>query len=160
MLNMEYKEVEFVLKGRYADRYRWENLTTTWGDGSDSRPTGQDIIDDENLRGKLSDKVFLVTGCSSGAGVATVEALTATGATVFGTARDVEKANRMDRASRDRLERAPSEDKRTKRIDWLGSAIMFKGLYRDDEYVKSRNLPCENVDQTLTLIVRMGRPRA
>ena len=92
MLNMEYKEVEFVLKGRYADRYRWENLTTTWGDGSDSRPTGQDIVDEENLRGKLTDKVFLVTGCSSGAGVATVEALAATGATVFGTARDVEKA--------------------------------------------------------------------
>ena len=81
MLNMEYKEVEFVLKGRYADRYRWENLTTTWGDGSDSRPTGQDIVDEENLRGKLTDKVFLVTGCSSGAGVATVEALAATGAT-------------------------------------------------------------------------------
>ena len=74
--------------------------------------------------------------------------------------RDVEKANRMDKASRDRLERAPSEDKRMKRIDWLGSAIMFKGLYRDDEYVKNRTLPGENVDQTLTLIVRMGRPRA
>ena len=87
----EDKDVEFVLKGRYADRYRWENLTTK-GDGSDSRPTGQDIVDDEGLRGKMADKVFLVTGCSSGAGVETVKALAATGATVFGTARNIEKA--------------------------------------------------------------------
>ena len=89
---MEGKKDEFILKGRYADRYRWENLTTTWGDGSDSRPTGQDIVDDEGLRGKMTDKVFLVTGCSGGAGIWTVEALAATGATVFGTARDVAKA--------------------------------------------------------------------
>ena len=50
---MEFKEVEFFLKGRYADRYRWENLTTK-GDGSDGRPTGQEIVDEEGVRGKMS----------------------------------------------------------------------------------------------------------
>lgn len=81
----------FLLKGRYADRYRWEVLTEA-KDGSDSRPTAQSIIDDEGLRGKMTDKVFLVTGCSSGAGVATVAALVSTGATIFATARDLQKA--------------------------------------------------------------------
>lgn len=82
---------DFVLKGRYADRYRWENLTDA-SDGSDSRPTGLQIIRDEGLESKMADKVFLVTGCSSGAGVTTVKSLAATGATIFATARHIEKA--------------------------------------------------------------------
>lgn len=81
----------FILKGRYADRYRWEVLTDA-RDGSDSRPTAQSIIEDEGLRGKMTDKVFLVTGCSAGAGVATVAALASTGATIFATARDLQRA--------------------------------------------------------------------
>lgn len=35
----------------------------------DSRPTAYDIIRDEGLDGKLSDKVILITGTSSGIGM-------------------------------------------------------------------------------------------
>lgn len=90
-LNMATAPDHFVLTGRYADRYRWENLPATRGE-PDPRPTAQDIIDEEELRNKMSDKVFLVTGCSSGAGVAIVTALASTGATVFATARNLAKA--------------------------------------------------------------------
>ncbi|OCL05058.1 short-chain dehydrogenase [Glonium stellatum] len=57
----------------------------------DARPTALQIIEDEGLIGKLGDKVFLVTGVSSGIGIETLKALHATGAHVFGTVRDVEK---------------------------------------------------------------------
>lgn len=54
----------------------------------DARPTALRIIDDDNLRGALHDKVMLVTGATGGIGVETVRALAATGARVFMTARD------------------------------------------------------------------------
>ena len=41
----------------------------------DARPTAMQIVEDEGLVGKLSDKVFLVTGVSSGIGVETMRAL-------------------------------------------------------------------------------------
>lgn len=58
----------FPLEGPYADRNRLDNL----GGPGDSRVTGAQIIKDEGLEGKLSDKVILVTGVSSGMGVETV----------------------------------------------------------------------------------------
>ncbi|KAI0113974.1 hypothetical protein GGR51DRAFT_473266 [Nemania sp. FL0031] len=59
----------------------------------DARPTALQIIQDEQrLDGSLSSKVILITGCSSGLGVATARALKATGATLFLTARNLEKA--------------------------------------------------------------------
>src|ERR1700761_6777350 len=58
----------------------------------DSRPTALQIIQDEQLEGKLTDKVILITGCSSGLGVETARALAKTGATLFVTARDPPKA--------------------------------------------------------------------
>ncbi|GME34313.1 hypothetical protein M1834_005974 [Neofusicoccum parvum] len=58
----------------------------------DARPTALQIIQDEGLRGKLQDKVFFITGCSSGIGIETVRALEATGATIFATARSLDKA--------------------------------------------------------------------
>jgi NAD(P)-dependent dehydrogenase (short-subunit alcohol dehydrogenase family) len=57
----------------------------------DSRPTALQIVEDENLIGKLSDKVMIVTGVSSGIGIETLRALHATGAHVFGTVRNVPK---------------------------------------------------------------------
>lgn len=57
----------------------------------DARPTAMQIIKDEGLEGKLSDKTMLVTGTSSGIGITTVEALAATGATVYCTARNLQK---------------------------------------------------------------------
>jgi len=61
----------------------------------DGRPTALRIVEDEGLVGKLGDRTFLVTGVSSGIGIETMRALYATGAHVFGTARDMKKAQRV-----------------------------------------------------------------
>ncbi|KJZ73472.1 hypothetical protein HIM_07028 [Hirsutella minnesotensis 3608] len=58
----------------------------------DSRPTAMQVVDDEGLRGKMTDKVFFMTGASSGIGVETARALAATGATVYLAVRSPEKA--------------------------------------------------------------------
>ncbi|CDM27662.1 hypothetical protein DTO013E5_2671 [Penicillium roqueforti] len=81
-------QVPFQLSGRYAEHNRWEVLD---GPG-DSRVTGSQIIEDEGLVGQWADKVVLITGVSSGIGVETVRVLASTGATIFGTARNIEKA--------------------------------------------------------------------
>ena len=57
----------------------------------DARPTALDIVKDEGLEGKLSDKVALITGCSSGIGIETARALHATGAKLFLGVRDISK---------------------------------------------------------------------
>jgi NAD(P)-dependent dehydrogenase (short-subunit alcohol dehydrogenase family) len=54
-----------------------------------------DVIQDEDLVGQLSDKVMLVTGVSSGIGIETLRALHATGATVYGTVRNLLKGQRV-----------------------------------------------------------------
>lgn len=57
------------------------------GEG-DARPTAVQIIEDNELVGKMQDKVILVTGGSNGIGVEEVRALLKTGARVFFTSRD------------------------------------------------------------------------
>jgi NADPH:quinone reductase-like Zn-dependent oxidoreductase len=81
-------KVPFQLSGRYAERNRWEVLN---GPG-DSRVSGSQIIQNEGLVGQWGNMVVLITGASSGIGVDTVRALASTGASVFGTARDLQKA--------------------------------------------------------------------
>lgn len=66
---------------RYAEAHK-----TRTGPG-DARPTALQVVEDEGLLGKLTDKVFLVTGTSSGIGIETLRALYATGAHVIGTVR-------------------------------------------------------------------------
>ncbi|KAK5119975.1 hypothetical protein LTR85_007051 [Meristemomyces frigidus] len=61
----------------------------------DVRPTALQIVEDEGLMGKLTDKVFLVTGVSSGIGIETMRALYATGGHVFGTVRNMEKGQKV-----------------------------------------------------------------
>ncbi|KAI1454497.1 hypothetical protein F4805DRAFT_439354, partial [Annulohypoxylon moriforme] len=78
----------FQLTGRYAERNKWEVIN---GPG-DSRPTGLQIVEDESLVGAMSDNVVLITGVSSGMGPETVRALASTGATIFATARNLDKA--------------------------------------------------------------------
>jgi NAD(P)-dependent dehydrogenase (short-subunit alcohol dehydrogenase family) len=57
----------------------------------DARPTAMAIVEDQGMVGKLGDKVFLITGCTSGIGLETARALHATGAHIFITARDMQK---------------------------------------------------------------------
>jgi NAD(P)-dependent dehydrogenase (short-subunit alcohol dehydrogenase family) len=57
----------------------------------DARPTALQIIKDEGREGTMTDKVFLVTGASSGIGIETGRALAATGGKVFLAVRDLEK---------------------------------------------------------------------
>ena len=76
------------MPGRYAKAH-----VSPQGAG-DARPTALDIIKDEGVEGKFSDKVVLITGCSSGIGIETARAMSATGAKVYCTARDAAKGQK------------------------------------------------------------------
>jgi NAD(P)-dependent dehydrogenase (short-subunit alcohol dehydrogenase family) len=71
---------------KYEDVHRGPN-----GPG-DARPTALQIVQDEHLEGNWSDRTILITGCSSGIGIETAKALHETGATIYATARDLNKA--------------------------------------------------------------------
>ncbi|KAJ5099274.1 short-chain dehydrogenase [Penicillium argentinense] len=58
----------------------------------DARPTALQIVKDAGCEDALIGKVILITGCSSGLGIETARALYHTGATLYLTARDMEKA--------------------------------------------------------------------
>jgi NAD(P)-dependent dehydrogenase (short-subunit alcohol dehydrogenase family) len=58
----------------------------------DARPTALQIIQDENIGAKLLGKTILITGCSSGIGIETAKALHTTGAILYLTARNIDKA--------------------------------------------------------------------
>ena len=75
-----------ILSKPYAEHY-----VQPKGPG-DARPTALQVIKDQDLLGKWTDKVALVTGGTSGIGVDTARALYATGAHVFITGRDLNKA--------------------------------------------------------------------
>lgn len=75
------------MSSRYAAVHEHEKLN---GPG-DARPTAQQVVDDNDLKGNLVGKVALVTGCSSGIGIETARALKSTGATVYVTVRNLEK---------------------------------------------------------------------
>nr|UYO77176.1 short-chain dehydrogenase/reductase protein [Trichoderma calamagrostidis] len=60
----------------------------------DARPSALHIIQDEGVQGKLADKVIVITGATSGIGVETARALSVTGARLFLTARNLDKANK------------------------------------------------------------------
>lgn len=79
------------MAGRYNKLHQPE---VTAGAG-DARPTGLQILRDEDrFDGSLKDKIVVITGCSSGVGVPTFEAMAAAGAIVYGGVR----ADSMDRA--------------------------------------------------------------
>ena len=57
--------------------------------------TAQQVIEKEGLIGKLTDKVLLITGGTSGLGLETTRVLYRTGAHIFITARDADKAQQV-----------------------------------------------------------------
>ena len=61
----------------------------------DARPTASQIIEDEGLINNLRDKFIVITGCSSGLGLETTLALHKTGARLFLTARNLDKAREV-----------------------------------------------------------------
>lgn len=71
---------------------KYEAIHQSLGGPGDARPTAAQIVADNELQGKWSDKTILITGCSSGIGVETARALADTGATLYLTARDLNKA--------------------------------------------------------------------
>ncbi|KAF2758647.1 NAD(P)-binding protein [Pseudovirgaria hyperparasitica] len=73
----------------YADRHVNPN-----GAG-DARPTALQVVQDEGLVGKLSDKVVIVTGAASGIGVETARAMHETGAKVYIMVRDTKKGQEV-----------------------------------------------------------------
>ncbi|KAK0119481.1 hypothetical protein ONS95_010928 [Cadophora gregata] len=72
---------------RYVEAHKIEN----WGGPGDARPTALQIIEDYGRKGAMTDKVFIVTGASSGIGTETGRALAATGGKVFLTVRNLKK---------------------------------------------------------------------
>lgn len=86
---------------RYVEAHKHPN-----GEG-DGRPTAFQIIKDEGLEGnllssttplqfltlpgKLTDRTFLITGCSAGLGLEAARVLKTTGARLFVTARNLDK---------------------------------------------------------------------
>lgn len=141
----------------YAEAH--ENLK---GPG-DARPTALQILKDNDLVGKLPDKVMLVTGASSGIGVETARALHETGAKVFLLVRDVKKTEDV---KKDILENskndAPIEivemhmdsldsvrkaaDEILKKTDQLNVIVNNAGKYYSVVKLRPRNvLICEQV---------------
>lgn len=50
----------------------------------------------------------------------------------------------VEKAAKKRMEAEPPanhDDRRMKRIDYLGEATLFKGLEKDEEYIKKRQMP-------------------
>ncbi|KAL5591139.1 hypothetical protein FOBRF1_014696 [Fusarium oxysporum] len=58
----------------------------------DARPTAIQIVKDEGAEGRLLGKTIVITGTSSGLGIETARALSLTGAKLFLTARNLDKA--------------------------------------------------------------------
>ncbi|KAH7127315.1 hypothetical protein EDB81DRAFT_764499 [Dactylonectria macrodidyma] len=93
------------MPGKYRQTFLFKNPN---GPG-DARPTAIQILEDENRAGDLVGKVIIVTGASSGLGAETVRVLSATGATIFGAVRDVEKGKKAlgDLAQSDKVHLLP-----------------------------------------------------
>ena len=79
----------------FKDSKCYASLYASPNGPGDKRPTALDVIKDNDLVGKWTDKVVLLTGGSNGIGVDQVKNLARTGAKVFFTARDQAKGDRV-----------------------------------------------------------------
>ncbi|KAJ3568629.1 hypothetical protein NPX13_g6355 [Xylaria arbuscula] len=80
------------MEGRYRELTSLTEAHKNPKGPGDARPTALRVIKDEKREGSLIDKVILITGCSSGLGIEIARALKATGATLYLTARNLDKA--------------------------------------------------------------------
>jgi len=55
--------------------------------------------------------------------------------------KDAKQKEAMEAAMKKRIEGDPNADKRPKRIDFLGNITLFKGLGKDDDFIKLRVMP-------------------
>ncbi|KAF2765467.1 short-chain dehydrogenase [Teratosphaeria nubilosa] len=83
----------------------------------DARPTALQIIQDNGLLGRLTDKTFLVTGGTDGLGKETVRQLVKTGARVFFSARSSEKAEQVRKEIL--AESTAASDLEGPRLEWI-----------------------------------------
>ncbi|KAK3648195.1 hypothetical protein LTR56_007607 [Elasticomyces elasticus] len=83
----------------------------------DARPTGTQILHDNDRVGTMSDKTFLVTGGTDGLGLETVRTLAKTGAKVFFSARNEDKAKKVLAALVD--EGTTDKDLKGAKIDYV-----------------------------------------
>lgn len=74
---------------------RYEEAYASPQGAGDARPTALQILEDEDLVGKLPEKVALVTGGTNGLGLEIVRNLAKTGMTVFFTSRDPTKGQKV-----------------------------------------------------------------
>jgi NAD(P)-dependent dehydrogenase (short-subunit alcohol dehydrogenase family) len=88
---VRFIQFDYPTMSRYTEVHKIFNLH---GPG-DARPTALQIVKDEGIVGKLSDKIFLITGVSAGLGIETLRALHATGAHIYGTVRSVQKGQKV-----------------------------------------------------------------
>jgi hypothetical protein len=68
---------------------------------------------------------------------------------------DAKQQKMIEKAAKKRLDGSATENKRLKRIDYLGDATMFKGLFRDEEFERLRLLPGEKACPE-TWVVKLG----
>lgn len=77
-----------------SDFTRYASVHQNTKGAGDARPTALQIVKDNDVEGKLTDKVVIVTGCSAGIGIETARAMKATGAHVYATARNLTKGQK------------------------------------------------------------------
>ncbi|KAK4496686.1 hypothetical protein PRZ48_012668 [Zasmidium cellare] len=99
LVDMNWKQVLRFTKGTLSppkSPYQpYAKLHKTLDGPGDSHPTALQIIKDNDVLGKLTNKTILITGGSSGIGVTTAAALYETGAKVLITARDIPKLEKV-----------------------------------------------------------------
>ena len=94
----------------------------------DARPTALDIVRDNDMEGKLTGKVAVITGVSSGIGLETARALGVTGATLYLTARDLNKTKQAVEAFMDpsRMELIEMDQSSLESVRTAAKAILAK----------------------------------
>ena len=111
----------------------------------DSRPTAQQILGDCDAVGNLTKKSILITGASSGLGIATAAALYGTGAQLYLTARDLPRMEQIiDSIVAEHIPTAPTSFPRPRSVEMHMDS--FASVRKAAEVVRSQT-------QTLNAII-------